>query len=202
MKNNKKNKKGFTLIEMLAAVVILGILAAIATIVISRLINNSRKTTFFGSYDNIITELRSDAMMGSIKTDTDSETNNDTNRSQYYNYDSNAYSLSVKKGTGSSTPELCNISGDTHNGQSGWYNPASGTVCVNDVSAAKKIVSGSCNFYRIVFASKSINGAASGESRKPSYTDGNTDANGKMTLTTYMDNDGVAQSTLPSGCSY
>ena len=49
----KINKKGFTLVELLAVVVILGVLGAIATTVTSRVIKNTRVSAFFESVKSI-----------------------------------------------------------------------------------------------------------------------------------------------------
>ena len=52
------NKKGFTLVELLAVIVILGILITIGTISVSSMISNSRKQTFVDSAKNFIEATR------------------------------------------------------------------------------------------------------------------------------------------------
>ena len=97
MKNNRKNKKGFTLIEMLAAVVILGILAAIATIAINNILKSSRTKSFVATYDNAITAAKAALMMD----DTPSVSSTSTSVTVDF----------VKEVTGGSS-SLCNTKGD------------------------------------------------------------------------------------------
>ncbi len=53
-----KNRKGFTLIEILATIVILGILLIIAVPSASNIIKNSKKKTFFVSVSNIVNAIK------------------------------------------------------------------------------------------------------------------------------------------------
>ena len=52
------NRKGFTLVELLAVIVILGILITIGTISVSTMISNSRKQTFVDSARNFVAATR------------------------------------------------------------------------------------------------------------------------------------------------
>jgi len=54
MKKLLKNKKGLTLVELLAVIVILGIVAAIAIPSIGKVIENSKKNADRASYDMIV----------------------------------------------------------------------------------------------------------------------------------------------------
>ncbi len=54
MVNTLKNKKGITLIELIAIIVILGIIAAIAVPTIGGLINTQRENTANISFDNVM----------------------------------------------------------------------------------------------------------------------------------------------------
>ena len=47
------NKKGFTLVEILAAIVILGVLMSVAIVSVSRILSNSKE----GFYDNVEDQL-------------------------------------------------------------------------------------------------------------------------------------------------
>lgn|SRR5574344_409049 len=49
-----KNNKGFTLIEVLAVVIILGVLASISFPIVKNIINENRKKTFESSLDGIV----------------------------------------------------------------------------------------------------------------------------------------------------
>ena len=185
MKKNRKNKKGFTLIEMLAAVVILGILAAIATIAIRRIIDNSRETTFFGSYDNVITGIRSDTMVGSVEIGTDTD-----EMKKAYNYSDSDYTITILD-NGGTGKKVCPS-------DSTKWQKADGTCTTVAEDADYK----SCNYYKITFESKKVVGKAGKNKNKPSYAEGNTGANENLKLTTYMDKDGVTKSALETtdGC--
>lgn len=49
-RNRKKTKKGFTLIEIIAAIIIIGILAIVTVPAVSKYVNNSKDTTY-SSYE-------------------------------------------------------------------------------------------------------------------------------------------------------
>ena len=53
----KKNRKAFTLIELLAVIIILGVLMLIAIPSVTEYINNSRKSTFLSSASNFISSV-------------------------------------------------------------------------------------------------------------------------------------------------
>lgn len=72
MKRKMKNKKGFTLVELLAVIVILGVLLLIAVPSITSVINNSKKNTFVSSAKMVaenVDQLRiMDQYLGSTAT--------------------------------------------------------------------------------------------------------------------------------------
>ena len=49
------NKKGFTLVELLAVIVILAVLALVAMPNVTRLMNDSRKNAFITEVENFVT---------------------------------------------------------------------------------------------------------------------------------------------------
>lgn len=59
-----KNNKGFTLVELLAVIVILGIIMAIAVPAVSSYINKSRKDAWISSANNFINAVRNKALAG------------------------------------------------------------------------------------------------------------------------------------------
>ena len=186
---NKNKKKGFTLIEMLAAVVILGILAAIATIAIRRIIDNSRMSTFLGSFDNIITGIRADAMVGSVQTGEDEDT-----MVEAYNYSRNDFNVIIDdKGA----LKACSVDGAASS-----YDKVGGG-CTDTKSEAIKV---SCNYYRIQVKSKRVKRAISSD-KCPSYANctGGVILAGSNPIAsqavTFMDTDGVTVKNIPSECT-
>ena len=60
----KKNKKGFTLLELLGAIVIMGILMIMAMPSVTRQVENSRKRSFYTSVYNIVSNIRTEVISG------------------------------------------------------------------------------------------------------------------------------------------
>ena len=63
----KRNQKGCTLIELLAVIVILGVLLAIAVPAVTKYINSSKKSTFISNVKQFADSARSDALAGTYQ---------------------------------------------------------------------------------------------------------------------------------------
>ena len=115
MKKIFKNKKGFTLVELLAVIVILAIIMVIATQQIGKVIQGARADSFVESYQMIAkqvnTYIASDQLDAITCDDTDSDTTN--NCSSKYGLSSADYSLKVEGNSGTYTVTL-SPSGDTN----------------------------------------------------------------------------------------
>ena len=61
-----KNKKGFTLVELLAVIVILGVLLLIAVPSITGVIENSRKNSFVSSVNMVVDQIKSQVSIAEI----------------------------------------------------------------------------------------------------------------------------------------
>ena len=94
MKKILKNKKGFTLVELLAVIVVLAIIMVIATQQVGKAINNARANSFVESYQMIVKQAN--LFMSQDETVTCGGTDEKECLS-YYNL-SNDYSLSVSTG--------------------------------------------------------------------------------------------------------
>ena len=57
--NKRKNQKGFTMVELLAAVAILGLLSAIAIVSVGKILDNANKKHYETQLDNIIMATKS-----------------------------------------------------------------------------------------------------------------------------------------------
>ena len=108
MKKIFKNKKGFTLVELLAVIVILAIIMVIATQQIGKVIAGARADSFVESYQMIAkqvnTYIASDQLDAITCDDTDSDDTNDC--SSKYGLSSADYSLKVAGNTGTYTITL------------------------------------------------------------------------------------------------
>ena len=91
-------KKGFTLVEMLAVVVILALLIGIAIPIVSRIITASRKNTFLSSYDTLATQIRSDIMLKDIKECDDANASTACTLDTKNNYSYQNLKLKIEKG--------------------------------------------------------------------------------------------------------
>ena len=95
MKKILKNKKGFTLVELLAVIVVLAIIMVIATQQVGKSINNARANSFVESYQMIVKQanlfISQDDAVTCGGTD-------ETTCLSYYNL-SDDYDLSVTTGT-------------------------------------------------------------------------------------------------------
>lgn len=60
---SKINRKGFTLIEVLAAVVILGILAVISIPAVTKNISSSKDKVFFSNVSNVVSDLKKEKVL-------------------------------------------------------------------------------------------------------------------------------------------
>ena len=70
----KKNKKGFTLMELLAVIVILGIVMALAASSIAKLIVKARTGSYVDAYQIIIKDLRTELLAKEVETGSSSLT--------------------------------------------------------------------------------------------------------------------------------
>ena len=67
----KKQKRAFTLLELLAVIVVLGIIIAIAVPISTKLIDNSKKMSFKNSVDNILRAVKQDQVSTGLSTFTE-----------------------------------------------------------------------------------------------------------------------------------
>ena len=102
----KINKKGFTLVELLAVIVLLGIVIASLAMGIVRIQNNAKRNTFVTSFNTIKKQVVSDYMNDDVQYITenenkdayiDDEGNNVTKLEALYGIKPRNYSLSVVK---------------------------------------------------------------------------------------------------------
>ena len=93
MKKILKNKKGFTLVELLAVIVVLAIIMVIATQQVGKAINNARANSFVESYQMIVKQAN--LFMSQDETVTCGGTDEKECLS-YYNL-SNDYTLTITK---------------------------------------------------------------------------------------------------------
>lgn len=70
MNESKKNQKGLTLVELLAVVVILAIVAAIAFVLIGNVIENSKKDAHVANAQQVISAVKLAEASGDIKWET------------------------------------------------------------------------------------------------------------------------------------
>ena len=75
---NKSMKKGFTLIELLIVVAIIGILAAIGTIMIPNLLNKSKDTVTKSNHDLVVSTIKRDIIIFELNGSVSRNTNNGT----------------------------------------------------------------------------------------------------------------------------
>ena len=92
MKKMLKNKKGFTLVELLAVIVILAIIMVIATQRIGDVIAGARADSFVESYQMIAKQVQTNMMAG--KTDAEIKCSTDSDCQTNYGL-STDYSLNV-----------------------------------------------------------------------------------------------------------
>ena len=70
----KKNKKGFTLMELLAVIVILGIVMALTASSVAKLIVKARTGSYVDAYQIIIKDLRTELLAKEVETGSSSLT--------------------------------------------------------------------------------------------------------------------------------
>lgn len=73
LKKHLKNEKGLTLVELLAVIVILGIIAAIAVPSIGKIIDNTRDKAILADASNILSAAKLAVIEGSCTSDTECE---------------------------------------------------------------------------------------------------------------------------------
>ena len=107
----KKNKKGFTLMELLAVIVILGIVMALTASSVAKLIVKARTGSYVDAYQIIIKDLRTQLLAKEVETGSSSLTTCDdavasgTKCSTAYSglYKSDNISLKISAGTTTGT---------------------------------------------------------------------------------------------------
>ena len=107
----KKNKKGFTLMELLAVIVILGIVMALTASSVAKLIVKARTGSYVDAYQIIIKDLRTQLLAKEVETGSSSLTtcddaaNSGTKCSTAYSglYKSDNISLKISAGTTTGT---------------------------------------------------------------------------------------------------
>ena len=88
----KLNKKGFTLVELLAVIVLLAIVATALAGAVFSTMNKAKRNTFITTYNDIVKQVMADSMQGEIKYISDSE---QANLKTYYDLNDTDYYLVV-----------------------------------------------------------------------------------------------------------
>ncbi len=70
---NKKNQKGFTLVELIVVIAIVAILASVAIVGYTQFINNARQTKAQAELDQIYNVMYADAVVGLLELNAEGE---------------------------------------------------------------------------------------------------------------------------------
>jgi len=104
----KLNKKGFTLVELLAVIVLLGIVAVAAITSVTSLINSNKKKTFVSTYNEIRNQVSQRAVG-------DSSTVGSGDVTTSYGLNTSDYKLEIASNENTYTITLTGVSGGTYN---------------------------------------------------------------------------------------
>lgn len=89
-------KRGFTLVELLAVIVLLAIISAIAATTISGVIKKTKINSFLSSFKILNKSLKDKIALGDTNVECDDK-KNDNKCSSIYEYDEDTYEMEVKK---------------------------------------------------------------------------------------------------------
>ena len=103
------NKKGFTLVELLAVIVLLAIVAVVGIRSVMSMLNSSKRTTFVTTYNDVMNKVSNKAVMGEENAACSSGCES------IYDISSTDYKLIIGDDDGKYTVLLAAKSGGTYN---------------------------------------------------------------------------------------